>query len=258
MTSTWSAAILFTSDVRGLKIQMTPERIVPHHEAPVCHGVLGHSTHEETFKKLQEQFPKTIDFGLIVRELKDNFEDCWSGLHLNTRELIVGHPVFNCHGDLLLDLGVRAEKVIEKNVTKANGHGHHHHAHVDVSRNASSVSVTTVSSNGSATHKDGFFRKRKSTCAQEPTSLTKVICLIVVHKGSDFVHGGHANAHGAVGSPPPTYTPPFPLLRSTSKSSIASGLSSVTQTAASAVEVHEKHESHEELEAYSAAEEEDL
>ena len=70
------------------------------------HGDLEHGFHSEMLKHLEEQLPCAVEFSKLVNGLKLAFEGCWSGLHTYSRELHVMNPVFNRHGDFLLDLGI--------------------------------------------------------------------------------------------------------------------------------------------------------
>ncbi|KLO12433.1 hypothetical protein SCHPADRAFT_420281 [Schizopora paradoxa] len=119
MSTTWSAAVKFTSDGQGLKVHVLPAKIVPEFHNSRCEGSLGHSTHEETFKRLRDQFPHSIDFSSIHHTLKASFEGCWSGLYIDAHDMIVSKPVFNRRGDLLLELAhkhieVKASPVVKK------------------------------------------------------------------------------------------------------------------------------------------------
>jgi len=112
MYTTWSAAVKFVSDdAQGLKVHVLPAKITPEFHNSRCEGSLGHSTHEEMFKRLREYFPHSIDFSSIHHELKASFEGCWSGLYVDARDMIVKKPVFNRKGDLLLELGVKHAEV---------------------------------------------------------------------------------------------------------------------------------------------------
>ncbi|KLO12543.1 hypothetical protein SCHPADRAFT_410840 [Schizopora paradoxa] len=118
MYTTWSAAVKFVSDGQGLKVHVLPAKIVPEFHNSRCEGSLGHSTHEETFKRLREQFPHSIDFSSIHQALKASFEGCWSGLYIDAHDMIVSKPVFNRRGDLLLELAHKIVEVKESSVSK--------------------------------------------------------------------------------------------------------------------------------------------
>lgn len=110
----WSAAIMFHSDAfHGLKISVSPAKIVPEFQTTKIRGELGKSIYEQTFEHLKDQFPSVIEFDHIVDELRETFEGCWTGLHAYSRELDVANPVFNRHGDLLLELGYHVQQVAE-------------------------------------------------------------------------------------------------------------------------------------------------
>ena len=114
MTVHWSAAVMFHTDAfHGLKISVSPTKIVPEFQTTKIRGELGKSIYEKTFEHLRDQFPNVIDFDHIIDELRESFEGCWTGLHAYSRELDVANPVFNRHGDLLLDLGLHVQQIAE-------------------------------------------------------------------------------------------------------------------------------------------------
>lgn len=114
MTVHWSAAITFHTDIiHGLKISVSPTKIVPDFQKIKVRGELGKSIYEETFAHLREQFPSVIDFNHVLLELCEAFEGCWTGLHTFSRELDVANPVFNKHGDLILDLGLHVQSILD-------------------------------------------------------------------------------------------------------------------------------------------------
>lgn len=163
MVATWSAKIVLTSSLHGLAIHIAPSKIVPEIRHTRTEGTIGLSTHERAFKLLKAQLPGAIDFKLVVDELKHNLEGAWMNLHVDLRELMVGHPVFNRKGDLLLDLGVRAlpgymppKPVITTGLSaSANGHANgHHHAN-----GAAAIGQTIFTSDA---QKQGFFDKGSS------------------------------------------------------------------------------------------------
>ncbi|KAI5120814.1 hypothetical protein M0805_003211 [Coniferiporia weirii] len=109
VTASWTASIIFTSDKAGLRVHLSPSHIVPHFNS--SHGTQvfpGHSTHAMAFAHLKEEFPATISFDGLVKDLKYGFEGAWAGLQISSHELKVGYPVFNRRGDLLLELDVRS------------------------------------------------------------------------------------------------------------------------------------------------------
>ena len=133
----WSAVILFSSGARGLHITLTPAKIVPEFVHEKFHGTFGHSIHEEAFKHLEDEFPKIIDFSHIVAELKSIFEGCWTGLLVESRDLVVSYPIFNRAGDLILQLATRVTESVSTQSSAASANG-------------SSISILTV--NGGLHH----------------------------------------------------------------------------------------------------------
>jgi hypothetical protein len=107
ITAKWCTSIKFQSDpCSGLKVVVQPSAIVPKIEVSKTHGDLNHGFHLKMLEQLKEQLPSSVEFGQIVGSLKSAFEGCWSGLYMYSRELHVVNPVFNRHGDFLLDLTV--------------------------------------------------------------------------------------------------------------------------------------------------------
>ena len=223
MSFAWSALIRFESNARGLEVSVTVSPPKVHNSG--CEHAHGRQTHAKVIADFESIFPKVINTDDIKNDLKRTLEGAWSGLHTHSREFIVSHPVFNCHGDLLLELEFRSLPT----VLPAYQHG--------------KIVVNTAANgngNGSLHEKESFLRHSKHSCLRSfhgsADGLVKPLYL-VIHKAGDAMQ--------SVVTPPPTYTPPFPLLHSNSKASLAtSTVSRSSSSSSTSVEVHEKVEQH--------------
>ncbi|THU95309.1 hypothetical protein K435DRAFT_839574 [Dendrothele bispora CBS 962.96] len=104
MYVTWSAIIKLTSEGHGLTLHVLPAKIVPEFHNSRVEGNVGHNAQEIAFEQLRKQFPGAIEFSTVTNELRDSFEGSWTGLHVESREMVLQQPIFNKRGDLMCEL----------------------------------------------------------------------------------------------------------------------------------------------------------
>ncbi|EJD08362.1 uncharacterized protein FOMMEDRAFT_151158 [Fomitiporia mediterranea MF3/22] len=148
MSVHWSANILFTSSALGLQVQLHPAHIVPDiRSTHVMHGTPGHKTQKLALEQLKQKFPDSVDFAILLHNLKQDLEGMWAGVQVHTHEFCITHPVFNQHGDLLLELMVCGSNFNNKMDVRACGYSTLNNKHSVMSLNGS---VTPVNMNGNS------------------------------------------------------------------------------------------------------------